>query len=77
MSDLPGLAEEIGVDATKFSACMKAKKYESQIIKDSQEGDALGIKGTPTFLVNGHIVSGDKPMEYWERLIEFILNQKK
>ncbi|MDE2293805.1 MAG: thioredoxin domain-containing protein [Elusimicrobia bacterium] len=50
--------KEADVDAKKFQACYEAKKTLPAVNRDAQEADALGITGTPAFLVNGHLVPG-------------------
>ncbi|MBI5597174.1 MAG: thioredoxin domain-containing protein, partial [Elusimicrobia bacterium] len=45
-------------DLKKFEACTEAKKTMAAVARDSAEADALGISGTPAFVVNGHFVSG-------------------
>ncbi len=77
LSELPKMAAEIGIDTKSFNGCLASKKYEAAIIKDFQDGERLAIKGTPTFLINGQMVAGDKPMEFWEQIIQFILKNEK
>jgi protein-disulfide isomerase len=51
-SVLSGYATELGMDASKFDACVAGKTYSSEIGLDMQEGSAAGISGTPgVFLV--------------------------
>lgn len=47
-----------GGDVKAFEACYEAKKTLPTVVKDAAEAEALGISGTPAFLVNGHLVSG-------------------
>lgn len=45
------------VDMQKLNACI-TKQDESQVRKSMQEGNALGIDGTPTLFVNGERANG-------------------
>lgn len=70
---LISLAEEIGADKIKFKNCFDNKKYLAQITKDYSDGDALGVKGTPAWFIDGEKIEGDIPMQTWEEIIgEFI-----
>jgi len=52
------LAQAAGVDAAKYDECMKSGRYAGRIEASRQEGDRLGVSGTPTFFVNGALVRG-------------------
>lgn len=45
------LAESTGVDMTAFNECISNHTYASEVSKDSEEGQNLGISGTPSFLI--------------------------
>lgn len=45
-------------DVKAFEACAESKKTMPAVARDSAEADALGISGTPAFVVNGHFISG-------------------
>ena len=51
LAELPKLAKEVGVDTTKFDACMKAGTYKQKI--DAQMKDAIntGGNGTPFIVI--------------------------
>ena len=67
---LVDLAEEIGLDTAAFSECLSSNKYSLQIARESQAIQALGVRGTPGFLVNGLFISGAQPFEVFEQIIE-------
>lgn len=47
------------LNLNNFNACLEDKKYLGRIKKDYEDGEALGIKGTPTWFINGvEITSG-------------------
>ena len=51
------MAENVGLDLTKFDACYQAKKYDGTIKEDIAKGQALGVSGTPSIYVNGVLVN--------------------
>lgn len=48
-------AEQIGLDVTKYNACMSSAKYAGRIQASLDEGTKLGVNGTPTFLIGGRL----------------------
>lgn len=46
-------AKELGLDADRFARDLEERKFKDVVLGDSQEGLRLGVKGTPTFFVNG------------------------
>lgn len=58
-------AQRIGLDQKKFDVCMKEQKHIKEIERDYQDGLALGVRGTPTFFVQGIRVQGAVPQGAW------------
>jgi protein-disulfide isomerase len=50
-------AREIGLDMTKYGACVTKDAYKTAIDKDIAEGQTAGVTGTPSFVV-GHLANG-------------------
>ena len=44
-------AEDLRLDAKRFASCFEASRYTQDIFKDRMEGGALGIRGTPHFIL--------------------------
>jgi protein-disulfide isomerase len=68
--NLISLAREAGLDVDKFEKDLKSGKYEDVVAADFEEGQQLGISGTPTFVINGEILAGLQPTEVFEQTIE-------
>ena len=66
---LSGLAKKAGLDMKKFEQCMKANKYAAHVEKDLAQGKEIGVRSTPTFFINGRIISGAQPLEVFEEEI--------
>jgi predicted DsbA family dithiol-disulfide isomerase len=45
------MAQSDALDITSFRACLDADKHKSEIQKDSNDAAALGISGTPSFVI--------------------------
>ena len=67
---LLGLAREAGLDAERFEADLASGEYEQIVTSDFREGQQRGISGTPTFVINGQVLSGLQPVEVYEDAIE-------
>jgi protein-disulfide isomerase len=72
-SDAPAIfntyAEELGLDVATFNECMESHQHQDAISEDLQEGINLGIRGTPTFTVNGTLIFGAQPLSAFEQAI--------
>jgi protein-disulfide isomerase len=69
-ANLEKFAKESGADVNKFKECVGAKKYADAVQKDMDYGEKIGVKSTPTFFVNGQLVSGAVPIEQFAEIIE-------
>lgn len=52
-SDLKKYAQDIGLDTTKFNACLDTRAKKSVVDADVKEGTTRKVQGTPTFFLNG------------------------
>ena len=67
---LVSVAERIGLDVDRFRADFKDPAGEQAIQQDFAEGQAIGVTGTPAFVINGVPVIGAQPVEIFEDAIE-------
>ena len=58
------------MDAKAFNDCLDSGKYTSIVEAETSAAQSLGIRSTPTFLVNGKPVIGAQPFEVFEQAIE-------
>lgn len=54
---LMDFAEAVGLDMTAFNSCFKANKYKAEIQADFDNGNVVGVQGTPSVFVNGSFVT--------------------
>ena len=67
---LAGIAEELGLDVEQFRSDMTSRATQQAIERDFSEGQAIGVTGTPAFVINGVPVIGAQPTEVFESVIE-------
>jgi protein-disulfide isomerase len=75
-ADLKQHAAELGIDTAKFNACVDSRKFKAQVDADIQEGNDVGVNGTPAFFINGRMLSGAQPFEAFKRIIDEELELK-
>jgi protein-disulfide isomerase len=66
-------AAEIGLDRESVATCLETHEFEADVLADMQEGMKIGVRGTPAFLINGHLVSGAQPFEVFEQVVETLI----
>jgi len=57
-SQLKEYARTLKLDTAKFDQCLDAGETAAAVKKDQEQGQKLGLTGTPSFFVNGHFFSG-------------------
>lgn len=72
---LIGFANELKLDMTKFEPCLTNDETLERVKADTQEGSAAGVRGTPTFFVNGQALVGAQPLEAFQAVIDKALSQ--
>jgi len=53
--NLKKYAADLGLDAAKFNPCIDNDQTASIVQADENESQALGLPGTPSFLINGRL----------------------
>jgi protein-disulfide isomerase len=67
------LANQLGMNAISFSACLASDKYANKVQKDYDSGLAAGVRATPTSFVNGQRVEGAVPFSNFKNIIDNFL----
>lgn len=67
------LAGELSLDTSRFEKCLEENPHQGIIARDIQHARQLGARATPTFLVNGYLVSGSQPFDKWEEIFAELL----
>lgn len=80
-SELPKIAQYIGLDVSKFNTCLSSGKFAKHVQDDVDNATATGGNGTPWSIVidkNGkkYPLSGAQPITSIRQMIEGLLNEK-
>ena len=63
-------AVALELDQKQFDGCLASGKFRAQIEQDLQDGNRLGVNGTPAFFINGVEVSGAQPAAVFEKIVK-------
>lgn len=70
---LRDIAQRVGLDMSRYDNCIKNQTAWPQVLADKALGDSVGLDGTPTFLVNGHIVRENLPSsDRWLAIVDSV-----
>lgn len=68
-----GFAQGVGLDMAKFDACVQEQRYAGRIAASYQEGEQLGVNGTPTFYVNGRSYEGRATSDGFQSYVDSLI----
>ncbi len=74
-SSLYAYANASSMDITAFDTCVKGNTFDNAINQDLTDGITLGVRGTPTYIVNGKFIEGVLTFDEWKNVILSELNQ--
>jgi len=57
-----GFAGELGLDEDQFRSALEDHVYRDQVIASYDQAVSMGLRGTPTFVVNGRLVPSGVPL---------------
>ncbi|HET7321534.1 MAG TPA: thioredoxin domain-containing protein [Longimicrobiaceae bacterium] len=69
---LPGYAEQIGLDVGAFLSCYRASGGRERLVLNNHAADALHLRATPSFLINGRLVEGALPIEQFRQILTML-----
>lgn len=68
--NLKRYAQEVGLDAGAFDECMDSGRHVATVQNETQGVQTLGVRSTPSFLINGQPVIGAQSFEVFQQYIE-------
>jgi protein-disulfide isomerase len=69
-------AASLGLDQVAFEQCLSSGKMTARVQQDLDNAKNDGIKGTPSFIINGTIIEGAQPFAAFQQAIEQALQGK-
>jgi protein-disulfide isomerase len=69
-------AAELGLDGERFAQALDDAGLAAKVAADQEEAERLGVRGTPTFFVNGRKLIGAQPLASFTAVIDEELGAK-
>ena len=73
--DLIRYAGRLSLDRGAFTTCIDTRRLRKNVEADVAEGRRIGLRGTPTFLINGTLLVGAQPIEAFRAAIRAALKE--
>lgn len=75
--DLDRYASDVGLDGARFAAALDDRTHRATVEATSRLADEAHLSGTPTFVINGYLVTGAQPARKFRRVIDLALSEAK
>jgi protein-disulfide isomerase len=77
IANLKAYAQELNLDMNKFSGDLESHRFKKIVDEDIKIAKRAGVRGTPTFFINGRKLVGAKPLAAFKKVIDLIMKEKK
>ncbi|MHB8809131.1 MAG: DsbA family protein [Desulfobulbaceae bacterium] len=74
-ASLIAYAGELGLDVQKFTESIDSSRYAKEIDGDIKLAESMDLYNTPTFYINGRQVVGERPFDYFRKILDEELAQ--
>jgi protein-disulfide isomerase len=75
--ELIAYAADLGLDRDAFVKCLDQRTFAAEVDADVSQAKALGITGTPTFVINGTPLVGAHPVDNFRAVIDEALRRPR
>jgi len=72
---LESIAQAVRLNMAAFNTCLQSEKYKEKVDRDKEEGEALGVTSTPSFIIDGGMATGHPPFAKFQEVIEQMLQE--
>ncbi len=69
-ADLVAYAADLGLDVAAWQICLSTPEPAARVDGDASLGEQMGVRATPTFVINGVPLEGAAPLATFEQLVE-------
>ncbi|WP_230467555.1 DsbA family protein [Lujinxingia vulgaris] len=64
------LANELQLDLAAFTAALQDEAVAERVSRQQEQGLSAGVRGTPSFIINGRLIVGAQPLEAFAAIID-------
>jgi len=76
-ANLKKYAKQLKLVQEEFDQCLDSGKYTKEVEKDMADGVKAGVTGTPSFFINGQMLTGARPFEQFKEIIDLEIQTGK
>jgi protein-disulfide isomerase len=69
-------AAEVGLNTAQFETDRQSSEAKQRVDEDITQAQSLGVTGTPTFFINGHLLVGTQPLSKFADVINAELSRQ-
>lgn len=69
-------AETLELDISKFEEDLNSEEVKNKVDSDNNSALAMGLRGTPTFIINGKIIESPQSVEAFKSIIDAELSKE-
>jgi protein-disulfide isomerase len=69
-ADFKARAAKLKLDSGAFATCLSSDRHDASIRESLEAGTRAGVTGTPAYFINGRLLSGARPFEAFQEVIE-------
>lgn len=77
LDNLKSYAKDLNLDMNKFNDDLESHRFKKIVDEDIKKGKEVGVRGTPTFFINGRKLVGAKPLAEFQKVIDRLMKEKK
>ncbi len=74
---LLSLTDSLKLNKSKVATCLEKAETRAEVEKDAEGAIKAGAQSTPSFYVEGGIMSGVQPPEVWRPILDSVYRMKK
>jgi predicted DsbA family dithiol-disulfide isomerase len=66
-------AGDVGLDQAAFDGCIHSERILDEVRVDLEEGRYIGVRGTPTVVINDQVIPGFAPWDVFKPFLDRLL----
>lgn len=70
------IANTLELDLEQFDSDRQSEEIAEQVREDMERAKTLNLNATPSFIINGVLVQGARPLEYFSKIIDRLLQEE-
>lgn len=76
-SNLEAIAKRQGLSLGRFRQALDARTWQAKVESDMTAAKQAGVTGTPSFVINGYVLSGAQPVGAFRKLVLRALEERR